>query len=76
MEGDYLLSQKKFAPAAASYRRAMQLEPSAQAVVKLHAALTAAGKNQDADREAEAWLRKQPGSDGAGLSGRSAVAQG
>lgn len=60
MEGDYLLSQKKFAPAAASYRRAMQLEPSAQAVVKLHAALTAAGKNQDADREAEAWLRKQP----------------
>lgn len=60
LEGDYLLSQKKFDSAASSYGRAMQLEPSAGAVVKLHSALTAAGKAADADRAVDAWLRKQP----------------
>lgn len=60
LEGDYLASQKKLDAAVNSYRRAFQLEPTAQAVIKLHSVLTAAGKTGDADKETDAWLRKQP----------------
>lgn len=46
LEGDYLASRQKFDAAANSYRRAFQVEQTAQVVVKLSSSLSAAGKTR------------------------------
>ncbi len=61
LEGDIYLSQRKFAEAERLYRAALKLEPKANAVaIKLHGALSSAGRNGEADAFAKKWIAENP----------------
>lgn len=61
LEGDILASKSRFDDAERLYRKALQIEPRANAVaVRLHQVLAAAGKNADADAFAKKWIAENP----------------
>jgi putative PEP-CTERM system TPR-repeat lipoprotein len=61
LEGDIYVSQRKFADAERLYREALKKEPKANIVaVKLHGALTGAGKAGEADAWARKWIAENP----------------
>lgn len=60
LQGDLDMGQKSYAAAAASYRKALELQPDTSLAVKLHAALRADGKADEAKRFEAQWLTKYP----------------
>jgi putative PEP-CTERM system TPR-repeat lipoprotein len=60
IEGDALMSQRKFADAQKAYEKAYAMQRSGALAVKLHGALSAAGRPTDADAVLLAWLKQAP----------------
>ena len=61
LEGDVWSAERKFADAERLYKAALRLEPNGNIVaVKLHAALSAAGKKAEADSWAKKWVADHP----------------
>jgi putative PEP-CTERM system TPR-repeat lipoprotein len=60
LEGDALLAQKKFGPAAKSYERAFAIYESGAVAVRLHQATSAGGKVREADARLAQWLEAHP----------------
>lgn len=58
LEADVLVSQRRWQPALEAMRTALDRQRSTAIALHLHAILLAAGKNGDAERFAEAWLRE------------------
>ena len=56
LEGDVELKRKRFAAAAALYRRALEKGPDTSFAIKLHRALVSAGDTADADKFSSQWL--------------------
>lgn len=65
LEGDVEMHQGHFDAAAIAYRSALSLRSPGLAPIKLHQALTRAGKGAEADDAAYVWLKANP--DDAGL---------
>ncbi len=59
-EGDIQLNLKKPDLAAKSFEKAQSIAPDTPVAIKLHRALTLAGKTQDADRQLTAWINGKP----------------
>lgn len=59
-EGDVESQRQRWEAALAAYRHALQLEPSGRAALRLHSALTAAGRTDEAARHAKAWTAAHP----------------
>jgi putative PEP-CTERM system TPR-repeat lipoprotein len=61
LEGDIYLAQRKFEDAARMYREALKLDPEAGSVaIKMHVALSGAGKQQEASAFAARWIAQHP----------------
>jgi putative PEP-CTERM system TPR-repeat lipoprotein len=61
LEGDLHMSRKAYADAERAYRLAISLAPKSHEVaVRLHAALTAAGKPKEAQLWAKKWIAENP----------------
>lgn len=60
LEGDVEMQQSHFDAAAAAFRSAASLKSPGLAAIKLHQALTRAGKGAEADATANAWLKANP----------------
>lgn len=61
LEGDILVSQKKWEAATAAYQAALKNAPGAPELgIKLNAIYRDSGKNAEADRHAQAWLKEHP----------------
>ena len=60
MQGDIEFTLRNWPAATAAYRTALGLSKSAEHTVRLHNALSAAGKSVDADRLAADWLKDNP----------------
>jgi putative PEP-CTERM system TPR-repeat lipoprotein len=60
MEADILSVQKKFDAAARAYDTSFNLSKNSAMLVKVHDALTKAGKGKEADARTAAWLRDHP----------------
>lgn len=60
LEGNVLMAQKKLAPAAAAYEKALAISKSGPLLVKLHSSLFQAGKGKDADARLSQWLNENP----------------
>lgn len=60
LEAELLMTQHKLEPAIAAYERAYTLGRTAPLTMKLHAALRQAGREKDADRYVEQWLKEHP----------------
>ncbi|HEY1044240.1 MAG TPA: XrtA/PEP-CTERM system TPR-repeat protein PrsT [Telluria sp.] len=58
LEGDVLTAQKKQFEALRLYEKAFALQPSGAGIVVLHTALSGMGKQAEADRRMDDWLRK------------------
>ncbi len=60
-EGDVLYAQQKWEPTIAVYRTGLKEIPDAtELALKLHSALLAASKSQDADKFSSTWLKDHP----------------
>ena len=60
LEGDVLMAEKKFQQAAKTYENAYGMGKSGMIVVKLHRALTRAGKPEEAQGHLTQWLKDVP----------------
>ncbi len=60
VEGDVLMAQKQFSGALKAYETAFAISKSGILAVKLHQAMTANGKSQEADARLASWLNGQP----------------
>lgn len=60
LEGDIHVSAKTWGSAQQAFRKAYELQPSPQALIKLHAVQKLAGKNAEASKTAADWLKAQP----------------
>lgn len=60
LEGDVHVSQGNWLAAVAILRSGLQVAPSTDLASKLNMVLQAAGKPEDAEREAAAWMRAHP----------------
>uniref|UniRef100_A0ABX1PM23 PEP-CTERM system TPR-repeat protein PrsT n=1 Tax=Aromatoleum anaerobium TaxID=182180 RepID=A0ABX1PM23_9RHOO len=60
LEGQIHAASANWEPAVQAYRKALELEASAQTAAKLHAAQVLAGKAPDAAKTAADWLRTHP----------------
>ena len=60
LEGDVLLAQNRYTAAAEIYRKGLDRQGSGMAVVKLHRALTLAGRQSEAEANLGAWLQRYP----------------
>jgi putative PEP-CTERM system TPR-repeat lipoprotein len=67
LEGDALLAQKKFAPAAKSYEKAFAIHESGVVAVRLHQAMSGSGRSKEADAKLVQWLESHPSDAGARL---------
>lgn len=61
LEGDLLMAQKKPDLAAKLYEQAHALSKGGLALIKLHEALTNAGKGKEADARLVQWVKEHPG---------------
>ena len=61
LEGDVATARAQHARAGELYEKAFAAEPSGANLVKLHAALSAAGKGREANDRLTDWLQKNPG---------------
>jgi putative PEP-CTERM system TPR-repeat lipoprotein len=77
LEGDVLMAEKKFAPAAKAYDTAYSLAKSGPLAIKLHAATAQAGKPDEADARLAQWLKESPEDVNArAYAGESAIRRG
>lgn len=60
LEGDVLLAQNRFSTAVDAYRKGIDKEQGATAVVKLYRALVLAGRKADAETALDDWVGKHP----------------
>ena len=60
LEGDLMAADRKWADAAASYRKALALEKTVPNAAKLHQALLRAGRDAEADALIADWLKAEP----------------
>ena len=60
LEGEVEASRKNWDAAIAAYRISLGMNKSTDSVVRLHAALRAAGKGAEAERLAAEWLKEKP----------------
>jgi putative PEP-CTERM system TPR-repeat lipoprotein len=60
LEGDVLMTEKKYASAATAYTRAYELGKTANLVIKIHGAQTLAGKPTQAEAILAQWLKANP----------------
>lgn len=60
LEGDLLMKQKEPAAAARAYEQAFTLNKSGPILIKLHAALSQAGKGKEATPRLAEWLKQNP----------------
>lgn len=60
IEGDIQFAQKQFAKAATLYQKAFDLGKTGTLALKLHGALAASGKRNEAEAKAAQWLKEQP----------------
>lgn len=60
LEGDVLMTQRRFPQAVAAYEKAMALGQTSILTIKLHAAQTAAAKPREADSTVQRWLNDHP----------------
>ncbi|WP_018230450.1 XrtA/PEP-CTERM system TPR-repeat protein PrsT [Methyloversatilis universalis] len=60
MEGELMLASSKPDVAARSFREAYSREHNGSNLTRLHAALTRAGANRDAQTLVDAWMKEQP----------------
>lgn len=60
LEGDLMSFDKQYAAAAAAYRTAVGLKAPALTVVRLYTALSAQGKDGEAEKAAAQWLAEHP----------------
>jgi tetratricopeptide (TPR) repeat protein len=61
LEGDIHLALGSFVDAERMYRQALKLDPGAQLIgIKLHEALSAAGKAREADAWTKDWIARNP----------------
>ena len=58
--GDVRMQQGRYRDAAASYRKAMERQPSTQAAIRLYQAQTAAGDQKAALQGLQAWVKSHP----------------
>ncbi|MFL6709303.1 MAG: XrtA/PEP-CTERM system TPR-repeat protein PrsT, partial [Massilia sp.] len=61
IEGDILMSQKKFDGAARAYEQAHGIANATSSLLKWAGALNAAGKGKEAEAKVTAWLASHPG---------------
>jgi len=73
LEGDVLMSRKRPGEAQAVYEKALNLEGSALLAVKLHQAISASGRTDEADARLLEWLKDHP-TDGGSVAARSYLA--
>lgn len=59
-EGDVELQRQRWDAAVAAYRQALRLEPSARSAIRLHTALLAARRSDDASTLAKSWSAEHP----------------
>lgn len=59
-EGDVASSQGRWDSALSAYRRALSLNASAPVAIRVHRALLAAGRGEDAERHARGWAAAHP----------------
>lgn len=59
-EGDVELQRQRWDAALAAYRQALRLEPSARSAIRLHTALLAARRTDDAGKLAKSWSAEHP----------------
>lgn len=60
LEGDLLVSQKKYAAAVTAYERSLAITKSPGVNIKLHQALISAGRTKEADAKLEKWIQDHP----------------
>ena len=60
MEGDVLMAEKKFVPAAKAFEAGYAVEKSGALAIKIHAAYAEAGKPDDGDARLKQWLGIAP----------------
>jgi len=60
LQGDALMAQKQYGPALDAYQKALAINHTGLLAVKVHQALSASGRAQEADRRLIAWLKDQP----------------
>ena len=60
LEGDVLMADKKYAPAAKAYESAYALSRSGTIAIKLHAAYREAGKPEEGEARLLSWLKFAP----------------
>lgn len=60
LEGNLLMRQAKHELAAKAYEQAMSIHPASGVLIKLHAALSQAGKENQADTRLSHWLKDNP----------------
>ena len=60
LEGDLVAREGKRAEALALYEKAFALKPSSQVLLTIHRAMTAGGKEAQADARLAEWARKNP----------------
>lgn len=60
LEGDVLMTEKKFPQAARAYETALGMAKNSASMLKLHAANTLAGKPEEADARLTQWLKEFP----------------
>jgi putative PEP-CTERM system TPR-repeat lipoprotein len=59
-EGDILMSQQRFAPAAKAYQQALDKGSGTQGLIKLHSALVRSGETKAAQGKLETWVKGHP----------------
>jgi putative PEP-CTERM system TPR-repeat lipoprotein len=60
LEGDVLMANKKFLPAARLYETAYAIAKSGMLAIKLHEAYSQAGKSEEAEERLAQWLKFSP----------------
>jgi putative PEP-CTERM system TPR-repeat lipoprotein len=60
LEGDILMAQRKFEPAARAYEQAQGLANASPVAIKAAGALNAAGKGKEAEAKITSWLASHP----------------
>lgn len=60
LEGDIRAASQNWVESAGAFRKALERAKTADVAIKLHAVLGRAGKQVEADRVAEDWLKSQP----------------